>query len=117
MLGLLPPIGYGQIILTIGDVNKMNWYRRLAIATLIIGLSVQVHGEVVLDSDDNAATFAGTWTQTPSGIGFYGTDFAIAQGGGTADIARFFTPRPITTTGTWCVQARWTTGPARTTAA
>lgn len=95
----------------------MSWRSRLAIIIILVGVSVPAHSEVVLDSDDNAATFAGTWTQTTSGIGFYGTDFATAPGGGTADMARFFTPRPITTTGTWCIQARWTTGAARTTAA
>jgi hypothetical protein len=95
----------------------MNWSSRLAVIIILVGLSGQARGEVVLDSDDNAATFVGTWTQTASGIGFYGTDFATAPGGGTADMARFFTPRPITTTGTWCIQARWTTGAGRTAAA
>ncbi|NOT54569.1 MAG: hypothetical protein HOP18_08195 [Deltaproteobacteria bacterium] len=95
----------------------MNWRSRLAIILVLVGISVQAHGEVVLDSDDNAATFVGAWIQATTSVGFYGTDFATATGGGTADSARFFSPRPITTTGSWCIQARWTTGAARTTAA
>lgn len=95
----------------------MSWRSRLAIIIILVGISVQANSEVVMDSDDNAAILAGTWTQTTGGIGFYGTDFATAQGGGSADMARFFTPRPITTTGTWCIQARWTAGATRTTAA
>lgn len=95
----------------------MSWRSKLAIIMMLVGISVQAHSEVVLDSDDNAAIFAGTWTQTTSGVGFYGTDFAVAQGGGSAESARFFTPRAISTTGTWCIQARWTTGVNRTTAA
>lgn len=95
----------------------MDWSIRRAIIIILAGISVPAISEVVLDSDDNAAIFAGTWAQSTTGIGFYGTDFATATGGGAADMARFFTPRPISTTGTWCIQARWTTGAARTTAA
>jgi hypothetical protein len=95
----------------------MSWRSKLVIIMIIVGLSARAPSEVVLESDDNAATFAGSWAQTTSALGFYGTDFAVAQGGGSADSARFFTPRPITTTGTWCIQARWTTGANRTTAA
>jgi hypothetical protein len=73
--------------------------------------------EVALDSDDNAATFSGTWTQSNVGTSFYGNDFAIAQGAGSADSARFYSPRTITSTGTWCIQARWISGANRTAAA
>lgn len=95
----------------------MKWRGKLALIIILVGISAQAHGEVVLESDDNVATFVGTWTQATNGVGFYGTDFATAPGGGTADMARFFTSRPISTTGTWCIQARWTTGAARTAAA
>ena len=95
----------------------MNWRSRLAIIVILVGISVQADGAVVLDSDDDVATYVGAWTQAIYGVGFYGTDVATAPGGGAADMARFFTPRVITTTGTWCIQARWTTGPGRTTAA
>lgn len=92
----------------------MNWRSRLAIILVLVGMSVHAHGEVVMDSDDDAATLTGTWTQATNGVGFYGTNFATAAGGGTADMARFFTtPRTISTTGTWCIQARWTIGAAR----
>jgi hypothetical protein len=94
----------------------MNWLKRLAIM-ILVGLSAQVNSEVVMDSDDNSATLTGTWAQTSTPPSFYGSDFAAAQGKGSADTARFFSPRPITSTGTWCIQARWTAGPTRTTSA
>jgi hypothetical protein len=74
----------------------------------VVGLSSQAHAVVTLETDDNLATFTGTWTQSTAGVGFYGTDFAIVQGGGTAHTARFTTQIAITSTATWCIQARWT---------
>lgn len=102
-----------QFLCSIGGVN-MSWRGRFAIIIMLVGLSVQAHSEVVMESDDNAAILSGTWIQTTSGLGFYGTDYATAHGAGRADTARFFTPRPITTTGTWCIQARWTEGATHT---
>jgi hypothetical protein len=85
---------------------------------LLFSLSaIQAFSEVVLDSDDNNATFGGTWTQSTTAPGFYGTDYATAQGGGTSDTARFFSPRPITSTGNWCIQVRWTQGANRSSSA
>lgn len=94
----------------------MNWRNALVIMILTV-LSGWAHCEVVMDSDDNAATLTGTWTQAKTVLGFYGDDYATAQGAGSADTARFFSPRAITATGTWCIQARWTGGGTRTTAA
>lgn len=88
------------------------------LATMIFfGFSVPSVAQVVMETDDNAATLAGTWTQSNTIPGFYGNDFAIAQGGGTADMARFFSKKPISSTGSWCVEARWTAVANRTTAA
>ena len=95
----------------------MKWGSALAILMMVFGLSAQAHGEVVLDTDNNLAVFTGTWTRSTSGVGFYGTDYAFAQGGGSADTARFTTQIPITSTGNWCIQARWVAGTNRTTAA
>lgn len=94
----------------------MNWRKGMAVL-IVAGLSNWASGEVVMDSDNNAATLTGTWTKVKTVLGFYGEDYATAQGAGSADTARFFSPRPITTTGNWCVQARWTAGATRTTAA
>lgn len=91
----------------------MNLRKRLTIL-ILIGLCAQAHAEVIIDSDDNSATFNGAWTQATTDPGFYGNDYATAQGAGSADTARFFSQRPITATGTWCIQARWTAGPIRT---
>lgn len=90
-------------------------FRNLAILLFCVG--VGAHAEVVLETDDNTATLAGTWTQSTSGGNYYGTDYATAQGSGSADTASFFSPRTITSTGNWCVQARWTSSSNRTTAA
>ncbi len=95
----------------------MKWRSRLAILMMVVGLSAQAHGEVVLDKDDNLAVLTGTWTQSTSGVGFYGTGYRFAQGGGSVDTALFKTQVLITSTGNWCIQARWTDGPTRTTAA
>jgi len=95
----------------------MKWGSSLAILILVLGLSAQARAVVTLETDDNLATFTGIWTQSTGGVGFYGTDFALAQGGGSADTARFTTQIPITSTATWCVQARWTNGTNRSTAA
>lgn len=94
----------------------MKWYMGF-VALILTGLSGWANSEVVMDSDDNAAILTGTWTQTKTVLGFYGEDYATAQGAGSADTARFFSPRAITTTGNWCIQARWTGGTTRTTAA
>jgi hypothetical protein len=94
----------------------MKWGSILAILMMVVGLSAQAHGAVILETDDNLAVFTGTWTQSTAVVGFYGTDFAFAQGGSAAT-ARFMTQIAITSTATWCIQARWTNGTNRTTAA
>jgi hypothetical protein len=76
-----------------------------------------VLSEVVLDADDDTATLTGAWTQSSGSPGYYGLDYATAVGGGAAATARFLSPRPITTSGTWCIQARWTSGANRSAAA
>jgi hypothetical protein len=94
----------------------MKWLGKFTMI-LLLGLSAGANGEVVLEKDDNEATLSGTWAQSTGVPGFYGSDFAVASGGGGADIIRFFSPRAITSTGIWCIQARWTAGSDRTTAA
>lgn len=83
------------------------------ILMLCAGLCGPAYSEVVLDTDDDVATLSGTWTQSKAVPGFYGSDFATAVVGGGADTARFFSQRTITTSGPWCVQARWTAGANR----
>jgi hypothetical protein len=97
-------------------VAIMKYVQKFAVILFSL-FALSANGEVVLDSDDNVATFGGTWTQSTALPGYYGTDFASAQGGGTSDTARFFSPRPITSTGNWCIQARWTQGANRSNAA
>lgn len=95
----------------------MNW-RNFAIMIMLAALSGPGYSEVVLESDDNAATLTGTWSQSQAVAGYYGSDFATAGvGGGTVDTARFFSQRAITTSGTWCIQARWTAGSNRSASA
>lgn len=107
--GCEPGRGHCLYSLRTGDI--LMSLRSILIAMIIVmGLRAQAHSEVILESDDTVATLSGTWTHSTNGVGFYGPDFATAPGGGTVETARFFTPRPISTTGTWCIQARWTTG-------
>jgi hypothetical protein len=85
----------------------MKWFGKPVLAALL-GFSIPSFAQVVMDTDDNAAVLTGTWTQETSTLGFYGDGYAVAQGGGSSDTVRFFSKKPISTTGTWCVQARWT---------
>jgi hypothetical protein len=72
----------------------MKWRSILAILMMVGGLSTQAYAVVVLETDDNLAVLTGT-----------------------VDTARFMTQIAITSTATWCIQARWTNGSNRTTAA
>jgi hypothetical protein len=92
----------------------MKWLSGFVFASLV-GVGSPAFSQVVMDSDDNVATLAGTWTQASAPAGFYGSDYASAQGGGGSDTARFFSPKPIGATGNWCVEARWTAGANRAT--
>lgn len=94
----------------------MKWRSGLAV-TMLIGISASAFGQVVVDTDDNAASFLGSWNTSNAILLYYGNDYQVAQGGGSIDSARFFSPTPIGTTGTWCIEARWTAAPNRTTAA
>jgi hypothetical protein len=85
---------------------------------MVLGLSTRAHAVVTLETDDNLAMLTGTgWAHSTAGVGFYGTGFEIAQGGGSADTARFTTQIAITSTATWCIQARWTAAGNHTAAA
>src|SRR5262245_52242931 len=95
----------------------MTWLTKLAVVAFVLGFSTQAYSDVVFDTDDNAATLTGTWTQSTSPAGFYGTDYAAATGTGSADTASFKSPITITTTGSWCIYARWTQGSNRSSAA
>lgn len=87
--------------------------RRLALFAVFLGLGAASHAEVVMETDDALATLSGTWTKSSSVAGYYGVGVAYTTVSTTAQTARFFSPKPITTTGTWCAQARWTAGTTR----
>ncbi|MFO1417301.1 MAG: hypothetical protein U1E83_01390 [Methylotetracoccus sp.] len=93
----------------------MKWLHRL-FPLICLGFSAAASAQVVLETDDNSATLAGTWSQATTTPGFYGDDYSVAQGGGTPDTARFFSKRPISSSGTWCIQALWTAGANRSAA-
>jgi hypothetical protein len=95
----------------------MKWWNGLAIMMVMIGLSARAHSEVVLETDNSAGTFSGNWTVTTNSQDFLGKDFRFATGGGSSDIFHFKTQIAITSTATWCIQARWTEGTNRAPAA
>jgi hypothetical protein len=83
---------------------------------LLIGSNAPAFSQVVLESDDNDATLTGTWTLMTAAPGYYGTGYRVAVGGGTSDIAKFKSANPISSSGSWCVEARWTADTDRSTA-
>lgn len=91
--------------------------RRTALILALCSLSLPSFGEVVLEADDNTATLSGSWSQSTGTPGFYGSDFATSVVGGAAASARFFSPRPISTSGSYCIQAHWTAGSNRSASA
>ena len=95
----------------------MGWLSKLAIVVFVLGFSTQAYSDVVFETDDNAATFTGTWANSTSPSHFYGTDYASAQTGGSVDVASFKTQTTITSTASWCIWAYWTSGADRTTQA
>lgn len=90
---------------------------KLIVCATAFALAAPAWSEVVLETDDDRATLTGAWTTSTAAPGYYGVDFATAVVGGAADTARFFSPKAITSTGTWCAQARWTQGSNRSAAA
>jgi hypothetical protein len=96
--------------------SLMNCPKTL-IVIMLTALSAPASSETVLETDDNVATLTGSWAPATAPAGYYGSDYAIATAGGATDTARFASLRPITTSGTWCVQARWIAGGNRSTAA
>jgi hypothetical protein len=93
----------------------MKWLNRLILAVLI-GSNAPAFSQVVLESDDNNATLTGTWATQTTAAGFYGTGYRVAAGGGGSDLAQFLSPKPISSTGSWCLEARWTADTDRATA-
>lgn len=91
--------------------------RALLASAALAALSTSGFCEVVLEADNVGATTTGAWTASTAIAGFYGTNFTTAVVGGTADTTSFRPQRPISATGTWCAQARWTAASNRTTAA
>lgn len=89
----------------------------LAAVSILACLQPTAHAEVVIEADDNTAVFSGSWASSTAVPGFYGSDFATATAGGATDIARLIGPRPVSTSGTYCVQARWLAGSNRSASA
>jgi hypothetical protein len=48
----------------------MKWHTGFAVL-ILTGLSSWARGEVVMDSDNNAATLTGTWTKAKTVLGFF----------------------------------------------
>lgn len=72
--------------------------------------------DAIMDVDDNAASFTGTWPSSTTKILYYGDDYQFAWGSGsgtrTAE-ATWTTAQVVDVTGEYQVYVRWTTHPNR----
>jgi len=97
--------------------------RIFLIAFLVVGVILQgaqlwADDDGIMDVDDNAAVFSGTWGTSTFRILYYGDDYQFAAGSGgsgTTATATFTTAQIADITGTYQVYVRWTAGAQRAT--
>jgi len=97
--------------------------RIFLIAFLVIGVIVQgaqlwADDDGIMDVDDNAASFSGSWINSTVRILYYGDDYEAAHGSGgsgTTATATFNTARYTDVSGYYQVYVRWTAGGQRAT--
>ena len=89
------------------------------IVALLIGTGshyVMADDDAIMDVDDNAAAFTGTWGTSTAKILYYGDDYQYAWGSGSSTAtaeAVWTTQRTADATGEYQVFVRWTTHPNR----
>jgi len=72
--------------------------------------------DAIMDVDDNAAAFTGTWPTSQAKILYYGDDYQYAWGSGSSTTtaeAVWTTQQTVDATGEYQVYVRWTTHPNR----
>jgi len=77
---------------------------------------VMADDDAIMDVDNHAATFTGTWGTSTAKILYYGDDYRYAWGSGSGTstaTATFATAQTADIDGYYAVYARWTTDPNR----
>jgi hypothetical protein len=89
----------------------------LALGMMFQGASLWADDDAIMDVDDNAASFSGSWGTSTVRILYYGDDYQFASGSGGGETARatFKTYRSADITGKYHVYVRWTAGTMRAT--
>jgi len=90
----------------------------LAIGLLFQGAILWADDDGIMDVDDNAAVFSGSWINSTVRILYYGDDYEAARGSGgsgTTATATFTTARYTDVSGYYQVYVRWTAGAKRAT--
>jgi hypothetical protein len=83
----------------------------------LLRTNVWADDDAIMDVDDNAATFTGSWPRSTNRILYYGDDYqyAVGSGGSATATATFTTAQVADITGRYQVYVRWTAGNARAT--
>jgi len=89
----------------------------VALPLLLPGPNLWADDDYMMDVDDNAASFSGTWQRSTYRILYYGDDYqyAVGSGGAPNAAATFTTAQTADITGKYAVYVRWTAGTARAT--
>lgn len=104
-----------------GDKIMMKNITHGVCATIALGAVLSLSpaygdDDAIMDVDDNAAAFTGTWPQSQSKILYYGDDYQYAWGSGSSTTtaeAVWTTERTADVTGEYQIFVRWTTHPNR----
>lgn len=101
--------------------KKLIFVMLLALCMLFQGGDLWADDDAIMDVDDNAATFTGSWVNSKYRILYYGDDYEYARGAGSSSgataVATFRTLQTADISGTYHVYVRWTAGTARDTSA
>ena len=100
--------------------TKFFFIMFLAIGIMLPGANLWADDDAIMDVDDNAASFVGSWGTSSVRILYYGDDYAFAAGSGggaTTASATFTTAQTADITGQYHVYVRWTAGNMRATSA
>jgi len=90
----------------------------LSLCILLPGATLWADDDGIMDVDDNAAVFSGSWINSTVRILYYGDDYEAAHGSGgsgTTATATFTTARYTDVSGYYQVYVRWTAGAKRAT--
>jgi hypothetical protein len=101
--------------------NKVLFLSALVLGFLLQCFNLWADDDAIMDVDDNAASFFGTWTTSQVRILYYGDDYQYAAGAGVGQpataTATFTTAQAADISGIYHVYVRWTAGAVRATSA